>query len=248
MPERKQGLPRALRLRQGSGSDEACGRDEASESYGEVVAWEALVPIVTNPCIIGDVAMFSCVAFAFPAVVIPIAANFLGYAPTRPGLSAFFGLLGIIIGAFDAAYLLFSLFGLRNRFVARFVLNNKGVSMENGRPERGSSLGLSFGQALSVRTFPLPAVAAGVKVATVQATLAAAEQNPAAIWRPTHRGEKGNLLWVPRSAAEELLDLPPGARIDEWARPRARIVAVDDPAILRNVNTPAEWAALARAP
>ena len=56
MPERKQGLPRALRLRQGSGSDEACGRDEASESYGEVVAWEALVPIVTNPCIIGDVA------------------------------------------------------------------------------------------------------------------------------------------------------------------------------------------------
>lgn len=165
MPERKQGLPRALRLRQGSGSDEACGRDEASESYGEVVAWEALVPIVTNPCIIGDVAMFSCMAFAFPAVVIPIAANFLGYAPTRPGLSAFFGLLGIIIGAFDAAYLLFSLFGLRNRFVARFVLNNKGVSMENGRPERGSSLGLSFGQALSVRTFPLPAVAAGVKVA-----------------------------------------------------------------------------------
>ena len=161
MPERKQGLPRALRLRQGSGSDEACGRDEASESYGEVVAWEALVPIVTNPCIIGDVAMFSCMAFAFPAVVIPVAANFLGYAPTRPGLLAFFGLLGIIIGAFDAAYLLFSLLGLRNRFVARFVLNNKGVSMENGRLERGSSLGLSFGQALSVRMFPLPA---GVRV------------------------------------------------------------------------------------
>ena len=162
MPERKQGLPRALRLRQGSGSDEACGRDEASESYGEVVAWEALVPIVTNPCIIGDVVMFSCMAFAFPAAVIPVAANFLGYAPTRPGLLAFFGLLGIIIGAFDAAYLLFSLFGLRNRFVARFVLNNKGVSMENGRLERGSSSGLSFGQALSVRMSPLPA---GARVA-----------------------------------------------------------------------------------
>ena len=158
MSDRKQGAPRALLLRKGCG-DEA--RRERPEAHGEVVAWEVLVPIVTNPCIIGDVAMFSCVAFAFPAVVIPIAANFLGYAPTRPGLSAFFGLLGIIIGAFDAAYLLFSLFGLRNRFVARFVLNNKGVSMENGRPERGSSLGLSFGQALSVRMFPLPA---GVRV------------------------------------------------------------------------------------
>lgn len=146
-------------LRKGCG-DEA--RRERPEAHGEVVAWEVLVPIVTNPCIIGDVVMFSCMAFAFPAVVIPVAANVLGYAPTRPGLLAFFGLLGIIIGAFDAAYLIFSLLGLRNRFVARFVLNNKGVSMENGRLERGPSLGLSFGQALSVRMSPLPA---GARVA-----------------------------------------------------------------------------------
>ena len=159
MSDRKQGAPRALLLRKDCG-DEA--RREYPEAHGEVVAWEVLVPIVTNPCIIGDVVMFSCMAFAFPAAVIPVAANFLGYAPTRPGLLAFFGLLGIIIGAFDAAYLLFSLFGLRNRFVARFVLNNKGVSMENGRLERGSSSGLTFGQALSVRVFPLPA---GARVA-----------------------------------------------------------------------------------
>ena len=125
------------------------------------------------------------------------------------------------------------------------------ATVENPRWAEGRASSLQAG----IGAFPgadgylfLPVDAAGVKVATVQATLAAAEQNPAAIWRPTHRGEKGNLLWMPRSAAEELLDLPPGARIDEWARPRARIVAVDDPAILRNVNTPAEWAALARAP
>ena len=165
MPERKQGLPRALRLRQGSGNEEAGGREEAPAERGEVVAWEVLVPIVTNPCIIGDVLMFSCMAFVFPAVIVPVAANFLGYVPTRPGLLAFFGLLVIIIAAFDAAYLLFSLAGLGNRFAARFVMNSKGVSMENGRPERGSSLGLSFGQALSVRMFPLPAGAAGAKVA-----------------------------------------------------------------------------------
>lgn len=94
----------------------------------------------------------------------------------------------------------------------------------------------------------LPVDAVGVKSATVRATLAAAEGDPAAIWRPTHRGEKGNLLWVPRTAAQELSRLPVDARIDEWVRPRARTVDVDDPAILRNVNTPAEWAALAHEP
>ncbi len=158
MSERKRGLPQVLRIRKGIGNGE---ESERRDLPVETVAWEVLVPIVTNPCIIGDVLMFSCMAFAFPAVVIPIAANFLGYAPTRPGLMAFFGLLVIIIGTFDAAYLLFSLLGLRNRFVARFVLNNKGVSMENGRLERGSSSGLSFGRSLSARVFSLPA---GVKV------------------------------------------------------------------------------------
>ena len=99
------------------------------------------------------------------------------------------------------------------------------ATVENPRWAEGRASSLQAG----IGAFPgadgylfLPVDAAGVKVATVQATLAAAEQNPAAIWRPTHRGEKGNLLWVPRSAAAELLDLPPGARIDEWARPRAR--------------------------
>ncbi len=164
MSDRKQGAPRALLLQKGAGDGGDEARRERPEAHGETIAWDVLVPIVTNPCIIGDVVMFSCMAFAFPAVVIPVAANVLGYAPTRPGLLAFFGLLVIIIGAFDAAYLIFSLLGLRNRFVARFVMNNKGVSMENGRLERGSSSGLTFGQALSVRVFPLPAVAAGVKV------------------------------------------------------------------------------------
>jgi hypothetical protein len=121
MSDRKQGAPRALLLRKGAGDGGDEARRERPEAHGEVVAWEVLVPIVTNPCIIGDVVMFSCMAFAFPAAVIPVAANFLGYAPTRPGLLAFFGLLAIIIGAFNAAYLLFSLLGLRNRFVARFV-------------------------------------------------------------------------------------------------------------------------------
>ena len=125
------------------------------------------------------------------------------------------------------------------------------ATVDNPRWAQGRASSLQAG----IGAFPdaegylfLPVDAAGVQVATVRATLAAAAGDPAAIWRPTHRGEKGNLLWVPRAAAQELLRLPAEARVDEWARPRARIVDVDDPAILRNVNTPEEWAALLRAP
>lgn len=94
----------------------------------------------------------------------------------------------------------------------------------------------------------MPVDTIGVRVATVHATLTAAGGDPEAIWRPTHRGEKGNLLWVPQAAAAELRDLAFDARIDEWARLRARTVSVEDPAILRNVNTPEDWAALSRLP
>ena len=125
------------------------------------------------------------------------------------------------------------------------------IAVENPRWSRGRASSLQAG----IDAFPgadgylfLPVDAVGVQIATVLATLAAAEQDSAAIWRPTHRGEKGNLLWLPRAAAKELMRLPLDARIDEWVRPRAQIVEVDDPAILRNVNTPEEWAALSRAP
>ena len=62
-----------------------------------------------------------------------------------------------------------------------------------------------------------------------------------------HRGTKGNLLWIPRSAAEALRQLPADARVDEWARSRSRELDVDDAAILRNINTPEDWAALVAA-
>ena len=124
------------------------------------------------------------------------------------------------------------------------------VTVENPCWSRGRASSLQAG----IGAFPgadgylfLPVDAAGVRVATILAALAAAERDPEAIWRPTHRGEKGNLLWLPRAAAKELMRLPLDARIDEWVRPQARIVEVDDPAILRNVNTPEEWAALSRA-
>ena len=87
----------------------------------------------------------------------------------------------------------------------------------------------------------MPVDAVGVRVETVRRVLAAAEGEPRRVWRPTHRGEKGNLLWIPREAGRDLMRLGAGARVDEWARPLSREVEVDDPAILRNINTPEEW-------
>ena len=88
----------------------------------------------------------------------------------------------------------------------------------------------------------LPVDAVGVKPETIRALLAAAEREPTVPWRPVHRGDKGNLLWIPQAAGRELRRLPAEARVDEWVHPLARLLEVEDPAILRNVNTPEEWA------
>ena len=122
------------------------------------------------------------------------------------------------------------------------------ATVENPRWAQGRASSLQAG----IGAFPdadgylfLPVDAVGVKIETIRATLAAAGRDPASLWRPLHRGHKGNLLWIPQPAGAELMRLPADARVDEWARKQARELEVDDPAILRNVNTPEEWAALA---
>jgi CTP:molybdopterin cytidylyltransferase MocA len=121
--------------------------------------------------------------------------------------------------------------------------------VENPRWAQGRATSLQAGAG----AFPaadgflfLPVDAVGVKTETIRAILAAAGKEPVAIWRPVHEGKKGNLLWVPRGAIRALMQLPAAARVDEWARPLSLPLEMDDPAILRNVNTQEEWAALAR--
>lgn len=90
----------------------------------------------------------------------------------------------------------------------------------------------------------LPIDAIGIRLETLQALLSAAAWNPTVPWRPLHRGQKGNLLWLPRTLAPALASLPPDARIDDWIAPLATSLDLDDPALLRNTNTPSDYAAL----
>lgn len=90
----------------------------------------------------------------------------------------------------------------------------------------------------------LPVDAVGVQVDTIRRIFGAVEEDPHRVWRPVYQGRKGNLLWIPQQAGSSLRQLSPAARVDEWARPLARELEVQDSAILHNVNTPEEWAAL----
>ena len=137
--------------------------------------------------------------------------------------------------------------GARAEEVRRELPENL-AQVENPRWAQGRATSLQA----AIRAFPradgflfLPVDAVGVREATVRALLAAARKAPQVIWRPVYRGAKGNLLWIPPAAARDLRDLAADARVDEWARPRAHELEVDDPAVLRNINTPEEWAAMA---
>ena len=90
----------------------------------------------------------------------------------------------------------------------------------------------------------LPVDAVGIRLETLQALLAAARWNPGVPWRPLHRGHKGNLLWLPRTPAPPPAPPPPDARIDDWVAPLASSLDLDDPALLRNANTPSDYASL----
>ena len=126
-----------------------------------------------------------------------------------------------------------------------------GASRRMGTPKAllptPSGLPLAAHQAARLRAAGwlfLPVDAIGIRLETLQTLLAAARWNPGVPWRPLHRGQKGNLLWIPHLLAPALAALPPDARIDDWVAPLASSLDLDDPALLRNANTPADYAAL----
>ncbi|MBP7828583.1 MAG: nucleotidyltransferase family protein [Kiritimatiellae bacterium] len=85
----------------------------------------------------------------------------------------------------------------------------------------------------------LPVDAVGLRAETVRAVLACASDGAAHAVRPTWRGQDGKLLWVSRALADEMQRAPPGdRRLDDLVRQRAERIPVEDPRLLRNVNTP----------
>lgn len=85
--------------------------------------------------------------------------------------------------------------------------------------------------------------------ATVVALADAARAAPTQVWQPTHGGRRGHPIVYPAALVPTLVALPPDATPrDLLARPEVavlrRTLAVDDPAVLDNIDLPADLARL----
>lgn len=91
----------------------------------------------------------------------------------------------------------------------------------------------------------LPVDTAGVRRQTLAAVLREAETRQPLALRPCHGGKPGRVLWLSDALAQDLLRQPAqDARLDERLADVAMRLEVEDPALLHNVNTPAEWEAV----
>lgn len=84
---------------------------------------------------------------------------------------------------------------------------------------------------------------------TVAALATAFRGAPGEIWQPEYAGRRGHPIAYPADLVAELLALPPGSSArDLLARPevaaRRRTLAVDDPAVLDNLDRPEDLARL----
>ncbi len=98
--------------------------------------------------------------------------------------------------------------------------------------------------------FIMPVDAYGIQPDTLRAVRQAAETGKHQVVRPAHEGKPGHLVWISRDVAEQTIALDAGGDtpMNEILAPHTHLIAVNDPAILRNLNTPEEWAEMKRAP
>ncbi len=89
----------------------------------------------------------------------------------------------------------------------------------------------------------LPVDTPGIAVATIAALLERADQTPADCLRPIYDGLAGHLAWISARIIRELIGMnpDPAFRLDGWLKAREEPFPVDDPAVIRNINTPAAW-------
>lgn len=87
----------------------------------------------------------------------------------------------------------------------------------------------------------LPVDTVGVRAATLQAVLRAAEHRRAEALRPCYRGRPGKSAWLSAACARHVLTLPDETRLDRLLAACAQPIETDDPALLNNANTPEDW-------
>ena len=110
---------------------------------------------------------------------------------------------------------------------------------ESGRPS--SILAALKNTAECDGLFILPVDTAGVRPETIRTVLEFAEASGHAAIRPVCRGIRGKLVWLSAPLAGEIVRKNYSERLDDFLAERAFEMEVNDPAILRNINTPGDW-------
>jgi len=89
----------------------------------------------------------------------------------------------------------------------------------------------------------LPVDTVGVKASTFQRILTEADQTSSLAVRPCWNQKPGRILWISHALFEEILGIEstPLFRLDAWIHERETLMDVDDPSVMNNVNTMAEW-------
>ncbi len=118
----------------------------------------------------------------------------------------------------------------------RVILN---PAWESGRPS--SVLAALKGAADCEGMIILPVDTVGIRPETIKRVL---EFSNTADWpavRPVCRGIRGKLVWISSALSDEIIQKNYSERLDDLLADRAFELEVDDPAILRNINTPKDW-------
>jgi len=87
--------------------------------------------------------------------------------------------------------------------------------------------------------FVLPVDTIGVRIETIRSIAAIAQQHHPPAIRPVYANQEGKVIWI--SSAFARATAQSNTRLDMLLKPTAVCVEVSDPAILHNVNTPADW-------
>lgn len=123
--------------------------------------------------------------------------------------------------------------------------------LTNPHPETGPIGSIQVGLAAGAENFPwvltVPVDHPAVSQETYRALACAATEGGAHMWAPSFRGRRGHPVVFGAACYEDLKRVPPGEGA-RWVVARHRdqraVVPVDDPEILRNVDTPDAYARL----